>query len=83
MATKFQIIGGTVGDRGEYAKMASEFIAEIEANGGAYIDSHSAIGGTGQERMYMLTVVYREPSEPMTPEQMAEVARHFSNMPRT
>lgn len=78
MATKFHVVHGFADAADKVGDKASRFIAEVEAAGGTYLGSHSALGGSssgvgrGEERTddggiyFALTIVYGEPSEEPT-----------------
>jgi hypothetical protein len=59
--TRFRVFRGQAGNTDPAIQDANDFIAEIESNGGKYVDSHSAISQAPNGVIYMLTVVYQVP----------------------
>ncbi len=65
MTTTFRVFGDELANQSLVANEASAFMDEIEAQGGQYVESHSAAVQHGTGTLFTLTVVYREASEPL------------------
>ncbi len=60
MATKIWMARGTVADTDQLAEQANKFLADIEARGGRFRDTHTAITDYGGRAIVLLTLVYED-----------------------
>lgn len=60
MATRFRVFTAEAGKRTQVVEEANQAMAEIEGQGGEYVESHQSVGGSSQSAVFTLVVVYRE-----------------------
>ena len=57
MATKIRMFADLISDRDQLAKMANDYVAEVEARGGWYRESHVSLMEHNGQPFILITVV--------------------------
>ena len=76
MATKLAVFRGAVDDSDQLIEQANKKLAEIEAQGGQYVDSHWSTAGSSRLNA-TLVIVYEDSGAPTSQADRTERARAF------